>query len=66
MLKTKETPDVSSKEEADEGNEDFISEEEEDDFEDELEDELLLNTSSVLRLAIRNLYNQQIKNKGDL
>ena len=33
---------------------------------DELEDELLLNTSSVLRLAIRNLYNQQIKNKGDL
>ena len=40
MLKTKETPDVSSKEEADDGNEDFISEEEEDDFEAELEDEL--------------------------
>ena len=40
MLKTKETPDASSKEEADEGNEDFISEEEEDDFEAELEDEL--------------------------
>ena len=33
---------------------------------DELEDELLLNTSSVLRIAIRNLYNQQIINKGDL
>lgn len=30
------------------------------DMMDELEDELLLNTSSILRLAIRNLYKSQI------
>ena len=33
---------------------------------DELEEELLLNTSSILRVAIRNLYKQQIENNGDL
>ena len=33
---------------------------------DELEEELLLNTSSILRVAIRNLYKQQIENEGDL
>lgn len=32
---------------------------------DELEDELLLNTSSILRLAIRNLYKQYIED-GDI
>lgn len=33
---------------------------------DELEEELLLNTSSILRIAIRNLYKQQIENEEDL
>ena len=28
---------------------------------DELEDELLLNTSSILRLAIRNLYKEHVE-----
>lgn len=31
---------------------------------DELEEELLLNTSSILRIAIRNLYKSQFEN-GD-
>ena len=32
---------------------------------DELEDELLLNTSSILRLAIRNLYKEHVED-GDI
>ncbi len=31
---------------------------------DKLEDELLLNTSNMMRLAIRNLYKQHIEDGG--
>lgn len=32
---------------------------------DKLEEELLLNTSSILRIALRNLYKQEFEN-GDI